>query len=165
MKKRILRILLKLVKVVALLPNGKVKNAQTEGKIIEVDGTKITLAEAFGKAKDGDTIKLTANIHLGSKGIRFHKTSTAIILDLNNFTITYNGSGNAIRLFSAGLTITDSSSVKGGMVSVDSNSIAICNGSSGNVTISGSINAHIPYTNKYRLTSRKVFNRTANLDM
>ncbi len=116
-------------------------------------GSYTSLSEAIGEAATGDTLKIIGNIDLGSgNGVTIDNKN--LTLDLNGQTITYSGTysieegtasnGSAITLLNgAALTIKDSSTEKNGKLeATGSQGTAICNDSSGAITIgSGTVSA------------------------
>ena len=92
-----------------------------------------TLAAAINEAQTGDTLKIIADIDLGTTGVTI--SGKSLTLNLNGKTITYSGDRTAITLSDGvGLNVTDDGS--GGIVKATSGS-AIWNNSTGTVMVEG----------------------------
>ncbi|WP_207302900.1 S-layer homology domain-containing protein [Bacilliculturomica massiliensis] len=123
---------------------GRVRPAPTPAIAVELwrgdskvspDGDFDTLAAAIDAAQDGDTLKIMADINLGTTGVDIK--GKTLILDLNGQTITYSGDQNAISLVNtASLTVTDGGT--GGKLEATGNGgYAIMNGTSGTISVTG----------------------------
>ncbi len=126
---------------------GKQARASAAAEIIvggvgntEYPATAEGLQKAFDNISAGGTVKLGADINLGTTGITL-SGNNAVTLDLNGFKVAFSGdSGTQAILHSGGasLTIADTSSGGQGELSATGDSgTAIYNESTGAVTVSG----------------------------
>lgn len=96
LKHRLLSMVLSLLMVLSLIP-ATVFAADESANVAKIGETEYaTIAEAVGKAKDGDTITLLNDVNLGSSSVRFYNLEDASVsnltFDLGGHTITSSGS-------------------------------------------------------------------------
>ena len=118
-----------------LLINGVVEVWSGES----LKNTYSTLANAINAASDGDTLKILADIDLGTAQSAV-TVSKSLTLDLNDKTITHKGMYGAIKLTgNADLTVTDSGNGDGKLEETSSNffASAIYSESAGTITANG----------------------------
>ena len=85
---------------------GEKPTTYSNGIPTDVDGTTLTLQAAIDAATSGDTLKITADIDLGSTGVNI--VGKGITIDLNGQMITYSGSTHAIFVgYNGLLTVKD----------------------------------------------------------
>ena len=88
-------------------------NPDPNAPVIYEVSTKAELDAALAAAKDGDTIKLLADIDCGSAGL---KIEDAITLDLGGKTLTTSGRNYSLSLHNDGIIVTNGKLVHAGTV-------------------------------------------------